>query len=154
MDQKQPAPHSVLRVFLKSIVIHAPVERVFAFHEREDALPLLTPKFPPARLISKTGGIITGSRVVMQVGFTRWVALHKDHIPNRLFVDEQISGPFRRWIHRHEFEDLGEWTRLTDRIEYELPGGPIVTAYLGWAVNIGLNRMFNYRHKVTCAHCG
>ena len=103
--------------FVKSIVIHAPVERVFGFHERDDALQLLTPKFPPARLISKTGGITTGSRVVLQVGPVKWVALHREYVHNKLFVDEQLSGPFKRWIHRHEFEDMGDWTRLTDRIE-------------------------------------
>ena len=67
--------------FVKSLVIHAPVTRVFGFHEREDALQLLTPKFPPARLVSKTGGITPGSRVVLQVGFTQWVALHGEFVP-------------------------------------------------------------------------
>ena len=139
--------------FVKSIVIHAPVARVFGFHEREDALMLLTPKFPPARLVSKEGGITTGSRVVLQVGPIKWVAIHKDYVPNKLFVDEQLSGPFGKWVHRHEFEDLGDWTRLTDRIEYELHGGPIVTACLGWAVDISLGRMFDHRHRVTQSFC-
>ena len=139
--------------FVRSIVIHAPVQRVFGFHEREDALTLLTPKFPPSKLISKTGGITPGSRVVLQVGPIQWVALHGEYIKNRLFVDEQLSGPFKKWLHRHEFEDLGNWTRLTDRIEYELHGGPIVTACLGWAVNIQLGQMFRHRHQVTRRYC-
>ncbi len=139
--------------FVKSVVIHAPVDRVFGFHERQDALQLLTPKFPPARLISKTGGITPGSRVVLQVGFTQWVALHGEYIQNRLFVDEQLSGPFKKWIHRHQFEDLGNWTRLTDQIEYELHGGPVITAIFGWAVNVGLAHLFAYRHRVTREFC-
>src|SRR5207344_3251851 len=32
--------------FLKSIFVEAPVETVFGFHEREDALRLLSPRFP------------------------------------------------------------------------------------------------------------
>jgi ligand-binding SRPBCC domain-containing protein len=71
-----------------------------------------------------------------------------------LFVDEQISGPFARWIHRHEFEDLGDGrTRLTDWIEYEMRGGRLVTACLGWIIDIGLNRMFEHRHRVTRRYC-
>jgi ligand-binding SRPBCC domain-containing protein len=49
--------------FLKSIVIEAPVENVFGFHERQDALQLLSPAFPPVRVIRKKGGIEAGSRV-------------------------------------------------------------------------------------------
>lgn len=139
--------------FVKNVVIHSPVERVFAFHERPAALELLSPKFPPAKLISRTGGINPGSRVIIQVGPVRWVALHGEYIPNRLFVDEQLSGPFKRWTHRHEFEDLGDSMRLTDRIEYELYGGPFVTECLGWAVNLQLNQMFAHRHRVTRAFC-
>jgi len=143
-----------MATFIKSSLIRAPVERLFAFHERDDALELLTPAFPPTRLISKTNGIKTGARIVMQVGFTKWTALHTDYQRNKLFVDEQVSGPFRRWIHRHEFEAIdANSSRLTDRIEYELPGGPPVTACLGWIVKIGLAPMFRRRHQVTRRYC-
>jgi len=50
--------------FVKSIVIQAPVETVFGFHEREDALRLLSPAFPPVRVMQKLGGIEPGSSIV------------------------------------------------------------------------------------------
>ena len=142
-----------MATFTKSIVIDAPVETVFGFHERPDALLLLTPPFPPVRFVSKTGGLEPGSRVELRVGFLPWVALHTAYQRNRLFVDEQIKGPFAKWVHRHEFESLGEKTLLTDRVEYVLPGGSFVNAALGWTVNIGLNQMFRHRHKVTKQLC-
>ena len=142
-----------MAIFTKSIVIDAPIETVFGFHERPDALLLLTPPFPPVRLVSKTGGLEPGSRVELRVGFLPWVALHTAYQRNRLFVDEQIKGPFAKWVHRHEFESLGEKTLLTDRVEYVLPGGSFVNAALGWTVNIGLNQMFRHRHKVTKQLC-
>ena len=61
---------------------------------------------------------------------------------NRLFVDEQLQGPFASWIHRHEFEDLGVATRLTDRVECRLPGGDVVNSLCGWMVTLGLTRCF------------
>ena len=143
-----------MATFIKSSIIHAPVERVFEFHEREDAFELLSPPFPPARVISRSDGINPGSRVVLKVGPIKWVALHGDYQRNKLFIDEQVSGPFARWVHRHEFERLdGQSTRLTDRIVFELRGGWMVTACLGWAIKLGLRSMFRYRHRVTRQHC-
>ena len=116
------------------------VEAVFAFHEREDALLLLSPPFPPIRVVNKGAAIEAGSRVELRVGFLPWVALHTAYQRNRLFVDQQIRGPFAKWVHRHEFEGLGDKTRLTDRVEYLLPGGSFVNAAFGWLVKIGLRQ--------------
>ena len=140
-------------VFVKSVVIDAPVETVFGFHEREDALRLLTPRFPPVRVVNKSGGLAPGSRVELRVIFFHWIALHTAYERHRLFVDEQIRGPFAEWIHRHEFEPVGGKTRLTDRVSYRLPGGALVNAAFGWMIRIGLHRMFLHRHKVTKQFC-
>jgi ligand-binding SRPBCC domain-containing protein len=142
-----------MRLFVKSVLIDASIGDVFRFHEREDALALLSPPFPPVRLTSRTGGIEAGARVELRVGILRWVALHTAYERDRLFVDEQIQGPFAKWIHRHEFEDIGVKTRLTDRIEYELPGGLLVNMLFGWTVSLGLRNMFAHRHRVTKEVC-
>jgi ligand-binding SRPBCC domain-containing protein len=92
-------------------------------------------------------------RVELRVGLIRWVALHTAYEKDRLFVDEQIRGPFAKWVHRHEFEAAGGKTRLTDRIEYELPGGPLVNKLFGWTVIPGLRNMFASRHRVTREIC-
>lgn len=135
--------------FVKSTVFDAPVESLFAFHEREDALTLLSPAFPPVTVISRTGGIQAGARVVLRIGPITWVAAHTAYERPHLFVDEQISGPFARWVHRHEFADEGGRCRLTDRVSFELPGGRVVNALFGWAVALGLRPMFHHRHSVT-----
>jgi ligand-binding SRPBCC domain-containing protein len=141
-------------VFVKSVLVHAPVETVFAFHEREDALKLLSPPFPPIRVLRKTGrGVETGSKVELKIGPIRWTALHIAYETNRLFADEQIEGPFAKWIHRHEFESVDDATRLTDRIEYRLPGGGWTNRLFGWAVQLGLQQMFRHRHRVTKRYC-
>ena len=147
------APASVVRVFLRSVVIQAPVETVFAFHERADALQLLSPAFPPVRLIRKSGGIEAGGRVEMKIGPFRWTALHGAFEKNHFFEDQQISGPFAKWIHRHQFEPLGSATRLTDRIEYRLPGGDWTNRLFSWATDLGLRQMFSHRHRMTKHYC-
>lgn len=101
-------------------------------------------------MIARTGeGIEAGSRVELRVGLFRWIAQHMKYQKNRLFVDEQIQGPFAKRIHRHEFEAAGSKTPLTDRIDYELPGGSLVNLLFGWTVNLELRNMFAHRHRVT-----
>jgi ligand-binding SRPBCC domain-containing protein len=140
-------------VFVRSILLDAPIETVFAFHERPDALQLLSPPFPPVRVIRKTGGIEVGSRVELRIGPLPWIALHTAFEKNRLFEDQQISGPFARWVHRHEFETAGQGTRLTDRVDFQMPGGPVLNRIFGWAFKLALQPMFSYRHRVTRQYC-
>jgi ligand-binding SRPBCC domain-containing protein len=140
-------------IFVKSVVIEAPVEAVFAFHRRPDALQLLTPPFPPVRILERSAGIAKGSRVVLSVAGMRWVALHTACEEDAYFVDEQREGPFEKWIHRHEFEDIGIGTRLTDRVGYILRGGPIVNTLFAWLLKPVLYQMFSYRHRVTKRIC-
>lgn len=135
--------------FVATSIIPAPVDAVFAFHERPDALALLSPPFPPVRILHRTPGLTPGASVTLRVGLLTWVAVHTAYIPNRLFVDEQMKGPFARWIHRHEFEDVNGATRLTDRIEFELPGGGLINGLFAWTVRLALRRMFAFRHAAT-----
>ena len=140
--------------FVRQLVVQAPVATVFAFHERDDALALLSPPFPPLRVVSRQGGIQAGARVDLRIGPIRWLALHTEYRVNELFVDEQIAGPFASWVHRHEFEPLGpHTTRLTDHVTFRLPGGPIVNALLGQFVAWSLIPMFRFRHRTTKAAC-
>ncbi|WP_029291241.1 SRPBCC family protein [Cellulomonas sp. HZM] len=43
----------------------------------------------------------------------------------RRFVDEQVSGPFRRWWHEHRFEPVPGGTLMTDVVEYVSPAGSV-----------------------------
>lgn len=136
--------------FSKSLFLAASVDVVFGFHERPDAFALLSPPFPPVRVVRRTGdGIAPGTRIELNVGGLTWVALHTVYEKNRLFVDEIVKGPFAKWIHRHEFEPVGDKTLLTDRIEFELPGGRLVNFLFAWIVKLGLRNMFSYRHRAT-----
>ncbi len=141
-------------VFVRQLLVRAPVAQVFAFHEREDALPRLSPPFPPLKVVSRDGGIRPGARVDLRIGPIRWLALHTTYEPNRLFVDEQLEGPFASWVHRHEFEAVdAETTRLTDHVTFTLPGGPVLNALFGRLVALSLVPMFRFRHAATKAAC-
>ena len=67
--------------------------------------------------------------------------------PPLRFVDEQLRGPYRSWIHTHTFRAAGEGTRMTDRVEYRLPGHPLTTPVLP-LIRRQLDRIFRYRARV------
>lgn len=141
--------------FVRRSRIAAPAAEVFAWHERADAFELLTPPWERVELLERTGGIDEiGSRLFLRVGrpplALRWVAEHTHYEPGRMFRDVQVKGPFARWEHTHVVEPEGPdacW--LEDRIEYALPLGWLGQLFGGWLVRRKLERMFEYRHRVT-----
>jgi ligand-binding SRPBCC domain-containing protein len=58
------------------------------------------------------------------VPFTMTSVISNYEAPHR-FVDEQRSGPFRRWWHEHRFEEAESGTLMIDVVEFESPAGRI-----------------------------
>jgi ligand-binding SRPBCC domain-containing protein len=143
--------------FNHSSVINAPVEVVWQFHERPDILQLLTPPWQPVKVVRREGGLgvgaITEFRLFLGPLPLTWLARHTQCEQYRLFVDEQISGPFETWIHRHEFQTEDGKTKLTDAISFSMPGGDTVEFISGWLIQTQLEAMFRYRHYVTKREC-
>ena len=143
--------------FSYSTVIGAPVEQVWAFHERKDILNILTPPWQPVQVISHQGGLGVGSvsQFRLFLGFfpIDWVAEHTECNKPYLFIDQQVRGPMEYWVHRHQFSPENNQTRLTDSIEYIIPGGFLSEFLLGWWVNSRLQEMFRYRHQITQEYC-
>jgi uncharacterized protein len=94
--------------------------------------------------------------LVMHIGpmKLRWVARHRDFIDlgedDGEFTDDQVSGPFASWVHRHTVRATGPTSCvLEDRIEYAFPLGRLGEILAGWHMRKKLARMFDYRHAIT-----
>ena len=134
-----------------------PASEAYEWHLRPGALRRLLPPWDSARVVSGSGPeerLEKGARTVLRVGVgpigLRWTAEIADEQPERtFFVDRQLSGPFKTWVHRHEVSAQGraECT-LADRIRYELPLGLIGQLAGGAMVRGKLARMFAWRHRV------
>lgn len=144
--------------FVKETVIAASAERVFSFHELPDAFERLIPPWENIKMIQRADISEIGSQVIIQqtvFGFIkqRIVAEHTKYDPPRMFEDRLISSPFKSWVHQHIVEPHEDGAVLRDEIEYDLG-----LSYLGLAatplfVMPKLNKMFDYRHKVTKKWC-
>lgn len=142
--------------FVKKCVIPAPVEAVFAWHARPGALERLSPPWDPLELVSRTGGIQCGARVVMRLRAgplplkIKWVAEHIRYDQNRMFMDRQVKGPLAHWVHTHRFSPAGAAAcLLEDEIEYALPLHPLGSFIGGGLIRNKLERIFRFRHAVT-----
>ena len=133
-----------------------PLETLWAWHTRPGALERLMPPWDPVRVVARTGGLENGTRVTLAVPFgpvrLRWVSEHRDVDPPHGFADEQIAGPFARWIHVHAMEADGPAASiLEDRIEYAGPAGPVGRAVARRAVAARLPALLRYRHETLAA---
>jgi ligand-binding SRPBCC domain-containing protein len=144
--------------FVKQSVIKATPERVFQFHERPDALALLTPPWERARVIQPASISDVGSRAVVELVVLglfkkRWVAEHTVYDPPNQFEDVQIEGPFKSWRHLHIVEPHRDGAVLRDEISYEPPMGFIGRLVAPVFVERRLEKVFNYRHEITRRWC-
>lgn len=152
-------------VYEREVVVDAPFERVWEFHSDESGLVALTPDWMHLRIESVEGPdgepdpdvLDAGSKVVSSIRpfgvgpRQRWVSYivtRQEGDGEAMFRDEMLRGPFPEWTHTHRFEAVDGGTRVHDRVEYRLPGGPLGRAAgpLGW---VGMEPMFRHRHRTT-----
>jgi len=131
---------------------------VFAWHQSPGALERLIPPWERVKVERAPASLADGEVAVLVMSMgplrLRWVARHRGFIDRGEhggeFTDEQVSGPFSSWVHRHLIRATGSRTcLLEDRIDYRLPGGPVGELLAGWHIRRKLRRMFEYRHAAT-----
>jgi len=142
------APFEIIE---RSSTLPVSADEAFAWHERPGAFERLTPPWERVTVLERSGGIREGARTVVSVRVGparfRWVAVHRDYVEGRRFVDEQVEGPFSHWIHEHRFEPEGPGaTRYTDRIELGPAFGTVGAAAARLLARPRTERMLAYRH--------
>ncbi|MBM3964737.1 MAG: TIGR01777 family protein [Planctomycetes bacterium] len=126
---------------------------LFHYHEAPGAIDRLIPPWESVSVVESADSLAPGSVVRIsnrQFGIHQtWKAEHVEFVKDVLFVDQLRDGPFRQWVHRHEFSDVGaDCSQLTDRIDFELPLAPVSNLALLW-VRAKLQSMFRFRHRIT-----
>ncbi|HBN26979.1 MAG TPA: TIGR01777 family protein [Desulfobacteraceae bacterium] len=141
------------KIFTKSSVMDIAAADLFDWHAGIGAIERLSPPWDPVRVVESTGEITVGNKVFLKVTagpFTcNWFAEHTDYIKHKMFKDEQLSGPFSKWIHTHNVKPLGEKKCiLEDKIEFRLPfylPGAVFNRF----IIKKLEKVFAYRHRIT-----
>jgi ligand-binding SRPBCC domain-containing protein len=130
--------------------IPRPRSEVFAFFSDAANLETLTPDFlkfhilTPRPITMQAGTLIDYELTLMHVRF-HWQTLIEQFEPESRFVDIQLRGPYRRWHHEHCFEEADGGTWVIDRVDYEMPFGPLGrVAHALWVAR-SLKQIFAYR---------
>lgn len=138
-----------VRRFSLSTTLALPRDRVFPFFAAAANLERITPPELQFRIVSplpiemREGALIRYRLRLYGVPF-EWLTRISVWDPPHAFVDEQLTGPYKRWIHRHTFFDRGGHTDMEDVVDYALPFYPFgeIAAPL---VAAQVRRIFDYR---------
>lgn len=124
-----------------------PLKEVFPFFTDARNLELLTPPWLRFEVLEQTPNQMTaGTRIGYRLRLhgipIRWQSRITVWDPPERFVDEQIQGPYRLWIHEHRFEERDGMTLAEDFVRYAVPGGRVVDRLF---VGRDVRRIFRYR---------
>ena len=135
------------RVFTISQWLPLPLEEAFSFFGEAQNLEQITPPFLSFRIITPTpiemqvGALIDYQLRVRGIPI-KWRTEITDWDPPHGFTDVQLRGPYRKWVHRHDFIAEKEGTRVVDTVNYLVPGGMLINQFL---IKSELRRIFDYR---------
>jgi ligand-binding SRPBCC domain-containing protein len=143
-------PHLVavkLHEFTAETWLPQPPEVVFQFFGDAANLDAITPPWlnfkiiTPPPIVMRPGTLID-YRLRLRGFPLRW----RTHIsvwePPFRFVDEQLRGPYRQWIHEHTFVASRGGTLARDHIRYAVPFDWLVHR---WLVRPDIERIFAHR---------
>lgn len=134
-----------LRARLK---VARPRPEVFAFFADAANLEAITPPWLRFRIltpqpIDMRPGALIEYRLSLHGLPVRWKTAITAWEPPVRFVDEQLRGPYRLWVHEHTFEETADGgTIVNDRVRYRVPFGRLAN----WlVVERDVRTIFTYR---------
>ncbi|MGD1978711.1 MAG: SRPBCC family protein [Akkermansiaceae bacterium] len=129
------------------------LEEAWSFFSSPRNLEEMTPPGMGFRIVSLPsetlyeGEIIQYSVKAFPGVWIPWISEIKAVREGDSFVDDQISGPFKFWHHRHSFEDVNGGTVVKDLVNYSIGFGPFGEIARALFVKKQLEEMFRFRRS-------
>jgi hypothetical protein len=110
-------------------------DTVYRFYQNPANLLLLHAGWSSIRVLKHAGCVHAGAETWIEITMAGFLPLvlgfrHDNFQPPHRFTDQLIHGPFKTFLHVHQFEDGGDSTRIHDLLEVTLPswlGGEMTT---------------------------
>ena len=122
-------------------------EEIFPFYADAFRLEELTPPLLRFRVVTPSpiemkAGVEIDYRLRLHGVPMKWRSRITAWEPPHRFVDEQVKGPYRRWVHEHRFIPQEGGTLVSDLVHYDMVGGWLADRLM---VRHDLRRIFEYR---------
>lgn len=133
-------------------IVDATLSEVFAFFSDPFNLAVITPPWLGFRIAESTDrtvrlGTTIRYRLRLHGVPLGWESRIAEYVEGEVFADEMLSGPYRRWYHRHTFRSVPGGVEIEDVVEYELPFGPLGRLAHALFVRRQLRAIFAYRAR-------
>ena len=133
--------------FSSKIWLARPIEEVFAFFSDAGNLDAITPSWLRFRMVTRQpikmrAGTVLEYRLRVRGFPIKWRSRITVWKPPHQFVDQQIVGPYRLWIHTHNFESRDGGTLVCDDVRYAVSCDWLVHKLV---VRPDIERIFAYR---------
>ncbi|MBK7932601.1 MAG: SRPBCC family protein [Pyrinomonadaceae bacterium] len=146
-------------ILTRTLTIDLPREDVFEFFADAGNLERITPPelnfhiLTPQPIDIKQGTLID-YKLKMRGIPIKWRTEISVWEPPYRFVDQQLRGAYRQWIHTHTFTELSRTqTLMEDEVRYRLPIEPLGDI-AHFFVKSELDYIFDYRQKVVAEMLG
>lgn len=141
-----------MRSITRETIAKRPIEEVFEFFSDAANLELITPPELKFRIITPLPvrmdkGTLIDYRISLNGVPFKWKTEITDWEPPFRFVDTQLKGPYRVWIHEHTFTPSGNSTIVRDVVNYLPPGRVLEPAITSLFIRRKLEHIFDYRQE-------
>jgi ligand-binding SRPBCC domain-containing protein len=138
--------------FRAELELPLPVDEVFAFFADAENLERITPPELRFRIVTPRPVVIrAGVRIDYELRLFGvpfgWRTEIPVWDPPHRFVDVQLRGPYKEWVHTHTFEAVGpRRTVIGDHVQYQLPLSPLGDIVFPM-IRAQIRRIFAYREQ-------
>ena len=105
--------------------INENLDEVFSFFSNPENLSTITPKkldfhiLTPCPIEMYEGQLI--DYTIKLLGKTiRWRTLIKKYGPPNMFINQQLSGPYSMWHHKHQFNQVDNGVEIIDMMPFRV----------------------------------
>ncbi|HEX5186258.1 MAG TPA: hypothetical protein VFV86_05150 [Nitrososphaeraceae archaeon] len=138
--------------FINKFIVNEDIEKVWQFYTDIKHLEIISPKELNLKIIITTNQTITlgqestiSAKIIIRRIWHSKIIFFQQY----LYIDEMLTGPFKKWKHIHKFNQIKEnETEVIDEIEFDMPYG-IFGKIISMYVHKKLKKIFEHREVET-----